>query len=481
MLIVAQFPIADARGFVADRAGRLRVPDWPPAVSINPQFVRCFGPAVRRRRGADAAWLDEHTFCKANRALRFPGLHAGRLAGQLAPACAFRRLLSDGEAVTRVELGIGCPKGWALKNNPSFSDAAATEIIRHVLALQSEVPTPSGKLVRRELVRQGAPLAKIFASATTGRGGDVRRATALVAAGSPLLIIEFDRFALRGKPTSFKTVEAQHVLGADLSFGRITVGTTEVGVWLIGPVQRDHRSLRLCLLRLHAEQEALDLVLRYLRRDEIVFRPRTEEGKRLESYFNRATKVILQRRFARIEQSAILEAARAVTEIARKDVHTELLERLEGARRQIRLKIEEYDRWRRPPVQGQGIEGSSAGGDIIQVILNPLTSPPDTTGEPQSPEHGRSFTMPNQKPESGRQSVQKMGDVSAGGNITQRSDVARDRQEISEADAQGDILQRKNTRMAQMSFGWGRATGVGIIGLIIAFVAWLAYEYLTNR
>ncbi len=109
MLLVVQFPIAVGRLFAQAGASRLTVPAWPLAPGVNSEFVRSFGPAVRRLRGGDAAWADEGLSCSAGKAIRFPALRTHRFTAgdrQLQPLCAFRRTFSDVKTVTRVEVGL---------------------------------------------------------------------------------------------------------------------------------------------------------------------------------------------------------------------------------------------------------------------------------------------------------------------------------------------------------------------------------------
>jgi hypothetical protein len=111
MLLVVQFPISDARAFASVPTARLDLPEWPePRTYGNPQFVRRFGAAAERSLGPDAAWTDERVYCRARRALKFPGLRLARIrAGDVTvrPYIAFRRLFCDRTtAVARVELGL---------------------------------------------------------------------------------------------------------------------------------------------------------------------------------------------------------------------------------------------------------------------------------------------------------------------------------------------------------------------------------------
>src|SRR5437879_2833998 len=80
MLAILEFPIGDCRGFVPEGTNRLLAPDWGSLRTWDPpQFVRGFGHAVARRGRIDGAWVDEPTYCRAARAIRFPDLARERV------------------------------------------------------------------------------------------------------------------------------------------------------------------------------------------------------------------------------------------------------------------------------------------------------------------------------------------------------------------------------------------------------------------
>jgi hypothetical protein len=139
--------------------------------------------------------------------------------------------------------------------------------------------------------------------------------------------------------------------GARAAFIRLAVrpwGT--VPAWFIAPGTAGPdrtRSLRLCLLRLHAEQEALDLILDQLRRGSIRYDPDTDIGSKITAYLNEATRRINKQSWGGVPQSAILAAIDAAESVRYIDDRSGVLDRLDGAQRQIRLKIEEYERRRR--------------------------------------------------------------------------------------------------------------------------------------
>jgi hypothetical protein len=150
MLVVVQFPICDSRAF-STTARRLSTPDWPsPRYDVNPQFVRSFGRAWRRRLGGNPLWFGETVHCSANRALRFAELRPHLFVNQpnVVPWSAFRRLISDGRVATRVEIGVGV--GWHSESggtrDASPYDVDALSVVREVAGLQRSFRlTPSSR------------------------------------------------------------------------------------------------------------------------------------------------------------------------------------------------------------------------------------------------------------------------------------------------------------------------------------------------
>ena len=115
--------------------------------------------------------------------------------------------------------------------------------------------------------------------------------------------------------------------------------------------------------------------------------------------------------------------------------------------------------------RGQHVAQSSAGRDIIQT----------TNIHYHHPEGARM----SQGPEVPSAPGQVIEDVNAGKGISQKSDSATDSQTIRRAETSGEVTQSKGAT-SEMSFGWGRARGWGIIGLVVAFLAWLVYRYLSG-
>lgn len=373
MLVFLQFPIADLRGFQAGRGGRLTMPEWPPRTGIGlHRFVRAFGHAMDRRRGADQAWTDETSFCSAARGLRFSNLSSSPYT--FSPdwkdnaKCAFRRLFFDGQAVARIELGISYDysEGQRYDDRDILSqvgfeaDAEHFELtagldpiaaLDHAIRLPTWTPSYPEKtqVSPQDLIKQGPALAHLFAYATTPNPGSSGLPVnyEMVIPGNPLCLIECLHSSLQHLPRNFIRIDPEQIGGIELAYGRLSRFGGEIGTWVVAYGSADYkavRSLRLCLVRLHAEQETLYTIIDKLNSGQLQFNPHTLEGDRLEHYLNHATRVVNRDKWMGIRQSAIREAFVAA-ETTVKTSHVGLLaERLKGARLQVVRKIENFER-----------------------------------------------------------------------------------------------------------------------------------------
>ena len=140
-----------------------------------------------------------------------------------------------------------------------------------------------------------------------------------------------------------------------------------VPMWILqGGDPARARSLRLCLLRLHAEQQALDVVLRFMGRDWLPYVPNTDAGVRLTDFLNLATKRIQRATWGGIKQSAILEALDAARSVEYAEDREAALRRLEGAQRQVAQKIQAYWDERDASRVVETIYRVEAGGKVVQ-------------------------------------------------------------------------------------------------------------------
>ena len=385
MLVVFQFPIADVRAFTRHRSDRIPLPDWPnPEANLRPQFVRGFGRVVRRGQPPDPAWADEIAHALAHRGLRLPGLtpskslpNDGGIAGaQVRIACAFRRVWSDGDAVARVEVGFRVELRPRLRLGPQ----QLLGILVGLANLPANVGQAPAKSVDEPLIRQGPHLAARYARATTQHGAAISESKGmpLVEAGQPLIIIEHEKW--RSHDEDWIPPGRAHSIPIGTQTARLTYAPLRepwgsVSCWYLWSESGVSRNLRICLLRLHAEQQVLDLVLKHLRRGTLEFRPHTDEGDYLQEYINRATRLVQRSRWAGIDQSAVLQAFDASLKAAGSVQRDNLTLRFESSRRQIWRKAEEYERWRRSlreitlNIYKQGIEiGGNVSGNVTNIV-----------------------------------------------------------------------------------------------------------------
>ncbi|NJM10503.1 MAG: hypothetical protein HC889_00025 [Synechococcaceae cyanobacterium SM1_2_3] len=384
MLTVIQFPIADFRTFLSeDQSGRLPTPSWPPRTSIPPHFVHFFGRAIPRHFGVDRAWVDEQAFCCANRALSFPSLSNESNDWKANFNCAFRRLLSDGIAVARVEVGLSLfsrtaqNRLWRVlsdtrqRTDDKFKhkimmsgsglhyvlDLHPLDIVKHILTLPSIVQhtglekTNAPISQSAQLVQQGNSLAKLYFHATTPRKHSVdlsirHDSSRYVAPGSPVVIMECMDYWLKKLPKNFISVPKTATGGVHIAFGKVDTTWGTVDTWIVGcnwAIPQAVRNLRLCLLRLHAEQQVLNLVLDRLRTGTIKYQTGEGTGDKIEDYLNNSTRIIDRKRWGGIQQSAILTAFDTVGATKKDIERADLEQRLCGMRLQVRRKIERFE------------------------------------------------------------------------------------------------------------------------------------------
>lgn len=338
MLIVVQFPMADARGLSPDPAVRVSRPDWGNIETFgNPWFVRYFGTVLDRRRPADTAWVDERFFCQAGRAIALPGLQATRVV-----RCAFRRLfVANGRVVVRVEVGLAtaAPAG--------LTPGELVEKAQSVAALASYVPQDGKVDVPRGLIGQGRRLARLYGFATTKKVADVQPAR-LIEPGSPTMVIELHPKEPFTPPDTARQISREEAGGCDLAFFRMKTEFGYLPVWVMrrGEDPSRARSLRLCLMRLHAEQESLLAVARLRDRGALGFEPETDSARALQAYLNEATRHLNKASWAGISQTAMVSAINAAEEVKPADEQAGVRQSLEGIQFQIAAKTEAFLRER---------------------------------------------------------------------------------------------------------------------------------------
>ena len=382
MLLALQFPFADARPFLTVGHSRLSKPSWPLAIPRK-EFVRCFGAIHARARGTPlrGVWSEDFYFASASAAIKFPDLGTKPVESPTAkvrPQCAFRRFFCDGGPVSRVEVGLELGGIHAVDGNGLLAK------VRDVLKLPTAVTQWEGSPQKQPLVRQGAPLAKLYAQVTT-RTTDLKKQMphqSFVWAGFPVAVVEYkinpnnDFSEFSSLPALSNVVEPGAVGGLSVAHVALALEGQNVGIWMIGCTDQNRdaaRRLRLCLLRLYAEQQVLSQTLRWIAAGKLQYKPNTPAGDRLEEYFNRATCTVFQKTRNGVEQKAVQEVMAAyewVVSTAERDI---LSQQLNLARRQVRQKLERFTmpQGGRPIHTYVEFSGNIIGGELTIMDTGP--------------------------------------------------------------------------------------------------------------
>jgi len=334
MLIVFQVPLADLRAFRADGARRIR-PHFPTPDS-GVEFVRLFGPVRQRQKRKPLPWDDEQFYVDASRALHLIPFTDERKRW----SCAFRRLLSDGGAVVRLEVGIHIPPG-------SFPAGG-----RMLDTLATMLETPCilrGEKAAGKLVQISKKLARLYANATASRGTRVNGDE--VVAGQPTVLVQFDEGEGAGMPKSLD-FDRDH-----LAFLNSTHSGVTMNLWFTNAGFGDPRNTRIALLRLSAEHQCLKFVLRDItdgnvNLDEVS--PRTE---RLQDYLSLTDRTLSKDTRFGVHQTDLIRLTQTFETLSGGSELVLLRQQLNKIRPQIRTKILQLvdaANSQQPPVQKMG-------------------------------------------------------------------------------------------------------------------------------
>ena len=355
MLLSIQFPFADFREFV-ESPKKLPLPAWP-LPTPDHEFVRGIGPIRIRRRGGVGGWIGEDTTCVADRALVFNNslnFRDSKSELQLELRCAFKRLYFDGCVVGKFEIGIATKASV----NTRIQSWQFRELIQHVLKYQVLVGSNNESRTVCSLIGAGKHLADQFYTASTPHEAESRATRGFVEPGLPLLFIEADsNEAFKVPFWSRPTMAAGKAF--DLSHCLVPHAGLNIRMWILRQLKRTSsnnisghnslrqtRILRVALHRLHAEHEALRLVLRSIMSGAISVSPRSPESDRLQFYVNNAIARIgsVESDSYKLIEPKIVDLAReALDEIVpgQRDALLSTLERF-GMRRNVYCKLVRY-------------------------------------------------------------------------------------------------------------------------------------------
>ncbi len=392
MLLSIQFPFSDSRIFIGEKAKLLGRPHWP-SVSPDVDFVRSFGSIRKRRLGGIAGWVGENALCEADRALRFPRIESFRdkQTGLRIPLLlAFRRFYFDGLAVGKFEVGIS-PKQ---KEIDALTRQQTYGFINHFLNLPVTIPALSKKAVSAELAGQlvstslgqsAKHLAKFYAGSSIAHPPPAKLENWWVLPGAPLLFVVHKHSERIQIPFFGKPVPRSENLKSDLFYCEVPYSGKSLRMWVMGLTPQTNygevRALRICLLRLHAEHEALRLVLQNIATGKIDITPKSKESDLLQLYLNEATRRItrLGSKADNLSESNLAELARESEDMVNPGERDALLTSLKtiDIRNNIFQKVVEYVKTEihaREVYMGDKyhIEGSTVGavGDQAQASNN---------------------------------------------------------------------------------------------------------------
>jgi hypothetical protein len=348
LLIVAQIPLVDLRPLITTSPARLPVPPFP-FPTPGSQFVRCFGHIERRRRGGHEYWADEIFFSSAAGALGLPGLELTRLGRKhrsVIPSCAFRRLLCDGGSVARIELGLSLNRDLSLVNyaHQSLNGADCVSIAKSFLDLPVRLTSFRAQPIFCTVKRLPRYTAELYWYATTATSSAAKFSHSYVRPGEQVVLFEYKMHEIDSLPPMVRRIDPNLIGGASLAFGWYNENGRQIPLWFLqvnGVDTKITRRIRLGLLRLHAERQALREVLTSLANGVITYAPRTQSGDRLEQFLLNAIKILATNDRAGISQVAIHDVI-AAEQFVNEEEGELLQQRLKDARRLVKTRLNEY-------------------------------------------------------------------------------------------------------------------------------------------
>jgi hypothetical protein len=349
MFGVLVFPFVDVRPFLSIATARLSVPTWPIPLP-GKHFIRSTGPVRRRQRGGIDVWPGEDVFCDAPHALHFPSglprqVQAGRRGLRLSRRCVFRRYLTDGEAVSRYEVGFQFQQ--LNKSRSGLNGRECLELINSVCRLPVRVSPRNKMPVDCPLVRADKHLATHFLRATTQtHPASPDLPSYWLEAGDTLLVIEYDsNEEIANLPRHSRLVRNLHSSEVQLAHLRMNVEKCSIAVWLLGVdrtgVDLDYlRKLRLYLCRMHAERQAIKQVFRLLLLGRFKADAFTPNSDRLQRFLLESARLLSRRMRDGLPQSEMIDVVMQYEDYVSEGERETLLRSLSHVRPNVLRNIE---------------------------------------------------------------------------------------------------------------------------------------------
>jgi hypothetical protein len=369
MIFHLQFPFTDLRGFIAG-TGRIPVPAWPAPINFE-EFVRFFGVVYP----CSSRDISESSYCAASRALRFLPGTLGRLratpessAPQVPLKIIFRQLHFDGYAVGKTEVGFRTI-------GPQVTTLVMEPLVRRLLATPTIVRSVDGSAEHRPLCEAGKLLARLYAIASS-KGTTATAQIDLasnVPAETPVLFIECSAADAEAVviPRYAHKVPLADFYDFDLFFWRIRIGALNVSVFCSlwhRPYSLHSIRLRILLLRLNADHQALKRVMKEIGTAAISPTPRSKRAQFLQQYLNIATRRIGKYEIKTSEYANELESlAYLVFDAVAPGERDSLVERLRllDVRNNIFRKVDHYAGMRNVHIE--------VIGGVLDMSTGPIT------------------------------------------------------------------------------------------------------------
>ena len=367
LFAVVQFPLADARVLLDDPAARLQRPDWV-APNLYGDFVRAFGNVRPRAYGNPVDWPGEGFYCDATRALRLDPPKKPLILKESGAVfryeCMFRRLIADGTACTRVELGIrltsrghGTPKG---KEIP--------QLVSQLLDIELRIGRTNGSV---RLAAAGGRIAQAYLSGTSHQAAP-KAPQWWVTAGVPLVVIEHDEDLAGPFGEALREVPTPSLTGVQLRHSWLQHGNAAVHLWLLGrtvmALRETVRSVRVGLGRLHVEREVVRSVLAHVRSNRLNLERGTTESDSTQSFLtDHLSRIGRAERFG-VPQSQLVETLTAVDDLVAPQDRASLMRALQSARGNLRSNISKLT------IKGKvllvhGIRTEAAWAELVKSVL----------------------------------------------------------------------------------------------------------------
>lgn len=342
LFLAIQHSFADVRPLLSYDTRRTAKPTFGLDHS-GEEFVRSLGAVRFRRRGAPADWPAEDLYCDAARAFRFGRrvLHHSDLLGSDKSrfTVAFRRFLSNGETVVRIETGLS---RHTRRSSRPFDGPRLLALLESALLLRLRVPP---KPVERALMHSGKALAERLLAATTQHGGRPGFNTEpwWLSSCPLMIVVEYRQQEVGSLPTGAVPVRAGLPNGANLSHLRMESRLGLARVWFleISPALEASalRDLRLHLMRLNAERECIRRVLSLINTDKLWLDPGDLDFDELTDYLDEAAGFLSRKSVYGHSQSALLQAAYGAEDLITESDRLALARRVERLRRRVNAGV----------------------------------------------------------------------------------------------------------------------------------------------